>query len=110
MIGGRKYVNTHPHLLHQVAEILICAQEIGTFRMTCVGYDAEFLRALQRGAPYFVPPTLKSKKRKQPKKGRKEKQERKAPTIDTKRKTESAADVESWAEAKSESDAGEVAA
>ena len=72
--------------------------------MTCVGYDAEFLRVLQRNAPYFVPPPPKAKKPKQPKKGRKQKQEEKAPTRGTKREAGSIVDVGGRAEAKPESD------
>ncbi|KAI0751876.1 hypothetical protein C8Q80DRAFT_604142 [Daedaleopsis nitida] len=36
-------------------------EEIGTYKMTCVGYDEEFVRVLERNADAYVAPAQKSK-------------------------------------------------
>ncbi len=73
------------------------AQEIGTFRMMCTGYDTEFVRILQRNAHMFVPPPPKPK-------NRKPKQERDTSTSGTKRKVGNNAAAKDRAETKRESD------
>ncbi|KAM5530167.1 hypothetical protein V8D89_016169 [Ganoderma adspersum] len=75
-------------------------EEIGTFRMMCTGYDAEFLSVLQRNAHSFVPPLPKHKKSR----SRQQKKEGETSTRGKKRKAGSTINAKYSAEAKSESD------
>ncbi len=43
-------------------KILTALEEMGVYRMTCVGYDAEFIRLLGRDLHLWNPPALTKKK------------------------------------------------
>ncbi len=44
------------------AQCLRISQEIGTYKMTCVGYDEEFVRILERNAQLYKSPLTTAKK------------------------------------------------